>query len=775
MQIEKILKEMTLEEKASLCSGADFWHTKAVKRLGIPSIMMSDGPNGVRLQNKKADHLGINESVKAVCFPTSSAVGASFDPDLAYEIGKTIGKECQALGLSMILGPGINIKRSPLCGRNFEYYSEDPYLSGEMGRAFIQGVQSQNVGACVKHFAANNQETNRLTSDSVVDERTLHEIYLAGFKKAIQEGRPAGVMCSYNKINGTYAAEHKKLMTDLLRTDWGFDGVVITDWGAVKDRVNGLAAGIDLEMPGGEASKRNDEKIVDAVKNGILSEKLLDHTVRRILKFLDSMEKNEENPTKLDLEQDYETAKKAELECAVLLKNEKELLPLNEGKKVVFIGGFVEKPRNQGSGSSHINSAKLPTVLEQQMGKEKISYAKGFSLEEDVTDPMLEEEAVKLAENSEAAIIFAGLPNRFETEGMDREHLELPENQNALISRVAGVQPNTVVVLHNGSPVTMPWKEEVNSILEMYLGGDGVSEAEMDLLYGKHNPGGKLAETFPVKLEDNPSFLNFPGENGVTEYREGIFVGYRYYEKKKQTVLFPFGHGLSYTSFSYKNLRIEEEGEMDNKKITVSLNVKNTGNYAGKEVVQVYVGQKGGAVRRPEKELKRFSKIFLKPGEEKEVSFLLEKECFSYYETKLHDFYAPTGTYVISIGSSSADIRLKKEILWEASEFLPMEITMETTIGELFAHPKLRPVIEHILKKIYEDAVEDASSEKNQASVESMGEGAETMGESMIMGMSFRSIVAFGAMTEEQVEEMLLLFREQLRKRTGEKNEERGI
>ncbi|MFV0466658.1 MAG: glycoside hydrolase family 3 C-terminal domain-containing protein [Lachnospiraceae bacterium] len=689
IDIEKLLVDLTLEEKASLCSGENFWNTKAVERLGISPMLLYDGPNGLRVQEGKADHMGLNQSATAVCFPTSSAVAASFDKDLAKEIGEVLGNECQALGVSMLLGPGMNIKRSPLCGRNFEYYSEDPYLSGKLATAYIQGVESKNIGACVKHFAANNQETRRLTGNSIVDERTLYEIYLSGFEMAVKEGKPSGVMCAYNRLNGTFAAENKELLTEILRDNWGFDGMVVTDWGAVKDRVRGIAAGLDLEMPGGGQSKINDQKIVQAVNEGVLSEELLNLTVYRILSFLSKTLENHQEKAAFDKEADYQLAVEAAKECAVLLRNKKQILPLKEEQKVAFIGGFVEKPRSQGSGSSHINSAKLPTIKDCIENRVNITYAKGFSLDEDTVNEEWMKEAVELAKASDVAVVFAGLPNRFETEGMDREHMDIPNNQNKLIKELTKVQPNLVVVMHNGAPVTMPWANEVAAILEMYLAGDGVSEATMSLLYGESNPSGKLAETFPLKLEDNPSFLNFPGENGTVTYHEGVFVGYRYYEKKKQDVLFPFGHGLSYTEFSYSDLKISKESAMDNEDFEVSVTIKNTGGHIGKEVVQLYVGQQNSEVSRPVKELKGFEKIELQPGESKEVTFMLNKRSFAYYETKIQDFYAPAGTYVISVGSSSSDLRVKDEIQLDASEYLPIEITMDTTIGDLFAHPKL--------------------------------------------------------------------------------------
>lgn len=755
--IEQLLHKMTLEEKASLCSGEDFWHTKAIERLGIERMMLSDGPNGVRLQEGEADHLGINQSVSAVCFPTSSAVASSFDTELAYHMGEVLAKECQALGVSMLLGPGVNIKRSPLCGRNFEYYSEDPYLSTKLGAAYIKGVEDQGVGSCIKHYAANNQETKRQTGNSVVDERTLHEIYLASFEGAVKEGKPSGVMCSYNQINGTYAAEHKELLTEILKENWQYQGVVMTDWGAIKDRVKGIIAGLDLEMPGGDSSKKNDRLIVEAVKNGRISEEQLDNTVKRILAFVMKTIEKRNSEIVFDRDADYHEAVSIAKECAVLLKNDKNILPLKKNKMAAFIGGFVEKPRYQGSGSSHINSKKVPKLLDLIQEQSQISYAKGFSVDEDEVDKALEEEAVTLAKNSDVAVIFAGLPGRYETEGTDRNNIHIPENQNALITRVADVQPNTVVVLYNGSPVSMPWIGEVAAVLEMHLAGDGVSEATMALLYGEANPSGKLAETYPIQLEDNPSFLNFPGEDGIVEYHEGIFVGYRYYEKKKSKVLFPFGHGLGYTQFTYSDLTLSDVRATDTDKIKVTVQVKNTGNLTGKEVVQLYVGQKNSKVRRPVKELKGFTKVELKPGEEQEVSFILERRSFSYYETKLHDFYAPTGIYSIAVGSSSADIRLETELAFEAAKALPMEITLETTFADLFEHPKLRPMAEQLLQKMMQRRSGEYR-EMGEAAVASMGEASGGIMD-VILGMSMGAIINFGAMTEEQVYALMEQFR----------------
>lgn len=749
MNIDELIKELTLEEKACLCSGADFWHTKAVTRLGIPSLMMCDGPNGLRKQDDAADHLGINDSISAVCFPTASAVAASFDRDLARHIGTTIGNECQAEKVSMILGPGTNIKRSPLCGRNFEYYSEDPYQASQMATAFIQGVQEKGVSACIKHFAANNQETLRMSGDSVLDERTLHEIYLASFENAVKEGKPYGVMCAYNKINGTYAAENKELLTDVLRSSWGYGGLVVTDWGAIKDRVKGIAAGLDLEMPGSEKSKANDVKIVQAVKSGQLSMDQLDRTVKCILEFIDFATKPHVDEAIFDRAKDYQTAVETAAQCAVLLKNDSETLPLDKAKQVAFIGGFITKPRYQGSGSSHINSTYVPAIYELIQNKIDIAYAKGFDVNADELDARQLEEAVTLAKTSEAVVIFAGLPNRYETEGIDRKHINLPDNQNNLIKEVCKVQSNVVVVLHNGSPVAMPWINDVSAVLEMYLGGDGVSEATMALLFGDINPSGKLAETFPIRLEDNPSYLNFPGENGVVEYHEGIYVGYRYYDQKKMPVLFPFGHGLSYTQFAYSDMVLSKDWVKDSERLKVSVTVKNTGSRVGKEVLQLYVGATQSKVRRPEKELKGFCKVGLKPGESKTIAFDLNKRSFAYYEPRLHDWYVESGTYIISVGSSSKDIRLAREVQVEASRPLPIVVSKDTTFWELKNHPLTKTIIESMF------AQPNAESSEISSSMDAMGEGGAEMAQAMMKEMPLGSLVSFGRITEEQLDQMI--------------------
>ena len=576
---------MTLEEKAGMCSGLDFWHLKEVEHLGIPKVMVSDGPHGLRKQDEKGDHLGINDSIKAVCFPPAVLSACSFDRGLMEEMGKAIGREAQANDVSVVLGPAVNIKRSPLCGRNFEYYSEDPYLAGEIAAAFVKGVQSQHVGTSIKHFAANNQEYRRMSSSSEVDERTLREIYFPAFETAVKKAQPYTFMCSYNQINGTFASENKWLLTDVLRGEWGFKGYVMSDWGAVNDRVKGLEAGLELEMPasGGD----NDAMIVKAVKDGALEEKILDQAVERILRIIFEYA-DHRKPQEFTMEKDHEEAQHIAEESMVLLKNENHILPLKTSEKAAFIGGFARNPRFQGGGSSHINCFKTTNVLDSVPCDAQVVYAEGFPADRDFYDKALADEAVKAAAEADKAVIFAGLPESFESEGYDRSHMRLPECQNRLITEILKVQPNTVIVLHNGSPVEMPWLGEIKGLLETYLGGQAGGAAAANILYGKINPSGKLAETMPLKLSDNPSYLNFGGGEKV-EYREGIFVGYRYYDTKEMDVAFPFGYGLSYTTFAYSNLKLSMENPTEKDTVMVSADVTNTGKSAGKEVVQLYI------------------------------------------------------------------------------------------------------------------------------------------------------------------------------------------
>ena len=649
---------MTLEEKAGMCSGLDFWHLKSVERLGIPEVMVSDGPHGLRKQDDKGDHLGMNDSIKAVCFPPAALSACSFDRNLMESMGETIGREAQANDVSVVLGPAVNIKRSPLCGRNFEYYSEDPYLAGEIAAAFINGVQSQHVGTSIKHFAANNQEYHRMSNSSEADERTLREIYFPAFETAVKKAQPYTFMCSYNQINGTFASENKWLLTDVLRNDWGFEGYVMSDWGAVNDRVKGLEAGLELEMPGSNGT--NDTLIIEAVKNGALKEEVLDQAVERILNIIYKYA-DHRTPQEFTMEKDHEEARRIAEESMVLLKNADQILPLKASEKVAFVGGFAKKPRFQGGGSSHINCFKITNALESVPADAQVTYAEGFPADKDLYDEKLAAEAVQAAKTADKVVIFAGLPDSFESEGYDRSHMRLPECQNRLIGEILEVQPNTVVVLHNGSPVEMPWINDVKGILEAYLGGQAGGAAVANILYGIVNPSGKLAETIPVKLADNPSYLNFGGGDKV-EYREGVFVGYRYYDTKQMEVAYPFGYGLSYTTFTYSNLQISNTNPTEKDTITVSVDVTNTGKVAGKEVVQLYASYPDSKVERPSKQLRAFKRIPIKAGETREVTLTVPKEELGYWNEGKQMFVVEPGTVKLLIGASSEDIRLEGKV-----------------------------------------------------------------------------------------------------------------
>lgn len=742
--IKEIVSQMTLEEKAGMCSGKDFWHLKSVERLGVPEVMVSDGPHGLRKQAESADHLGINESIKAVCFPAACATACSFDRELLEEMGSALGTECQAENVSVLLGPAVNIKRSPLCGRNFEYFSEDPYLAGQMAKAHIQGVQKEGVGTSIKHFAANNQEYHRMSASSEVDERTLREIYLAAFETPIREAKPKTVMCSYNRINGVFASEDPWLLDEVLRKEWGYEGYVMSDWGAVNDRVPGLEAGLELEMPasGGDT----DRQIVEAVKNGTLKEEVLDRAVERILNIIFDYTDHKKDAV-FDMEKDHALAEKVEAESMVLLKND-GVLPLKKGVRAAFIGAFAKTPRYQGGGSSHINSFRITGALEAAKDMAEITYAQGYGLKEDVIDEALVAEAVEAAKAAEVAVIFAGLPDAFESEGYDRSHMKMPECQNYLIRQVCSVQPNVVVVLHNGSPVEMPWADSVSGILEAYLGGQGVGTAEARILFGEANPCGKLAETVPYKLSDNPSYLNFPGDGDIVEYKEGIFVGYRYYDKKEMPVRYPFGYGLSYTTFTYSNLKLDKTAMKDTDTLTVSVDVTNSGSREGKEIIQLYVADKTGAANRPVRELKNFVKVSLAPGETKTVQMELDKRSFAWYNVKLHDWYAASGTYEIQIGKSSRDIVLCASVELTTEVEVPMDIHKNTTMGQLLSSPKTAPVLQEALGGM----MKTFGAGEGEAAAEAI---SPEMIKGMLESMPLRGMRSFTGMSSEELDQLI--------------------
>ena len=736
MDVDKILSEMTLEEKAGMLSGLDFWRTKPVERLGVPSLLLSDGPHGLRKQKEQADHLGIQESIEAVCFPAGCALASSFDKELLENLGKIIGNECQAEDIGVILGPAVNIKRSPLCGRNFEYFSEDPLLASRLAASFIRGVQSKNVGTSIKHFLANNQEYRRMTSSSMVDERTLREIYMAAFEEAVKEAGPWTVMCSYNRINGVYAAENHTYLTEVLRDEWGFDGFVMSDWGAVNNRVRDLAAGLDLEMP--DSNGINDKLIVQAVRDGRLDEKIVDTAAERILMIISRFEQNRDRTAVFDREADHRRAAEIAGECMVLLKND-NILPLDRNMKIAFIGAFAENPRYQGGGSSHINPFRVDSAIDAA-AEYDVSYAAGFNIDEDAYNERLAGEALQLASVSDAVVIFAGLPDIYESEGFDRTHMRLPEYQNRLISEVAKSNPNTAVVLHNGSPVEMPWIDEVKGVLEAYLGGQAVGTAVVNCLFGEVNPSGKLPESFPRKLADNPSYLYYKGEKDIVEYREGVFVGYRYYDKKEMEVLFPFGHGLSYTTFSYSNLRLDRTEIDDSEQVNITVDISNTGQTKGKEVVQLYTAPPETGIIRPKQELKGFEKVDLAPGETKTVSFSLSGRDFAYYNSDINDWFVETGIYGVLIGKSSRSIELAGNIHVKSTGSIPVVFNLDSTIGDIMETSKGEEVMKDVVADFTKALV--GSDPENDA----LGEASSMMFSEMINNMPLRNIVSFGGL-----------------------------
>lgn len=768
LDVKKLVNELTLEEKASLCSGADFWHTKAIDRLNIPAAMVSDGPHGIRKQESLADHMGVAESIKAIGFPTASAMACSFDRDLLHKVGDALGEECVAEDLAVLLGPGINMKRSPICGRNFEYYSEDPVVAGELGAAFVNGVQEHGVGTSLKHFAANNQEWRRMSISAEIDERTLREIYLAAFETVVKKAQPWTIMCSYNRINGVYSCENDWLLNKVLRDEWGFEGLVMTDWGAMDERVPSLKAGLDLEMP--DCHGETDKLIVKAVQSGELEESVLDTAVERILTMVDKYLTARKgidpasmvHPLPSSVERGYDVAAHHALarttaeQSAVLLKNE-DILPLQKDKKIAFIGEFAKVPRIQGGGSSHINNTSIESALDA--AGDSVSYAQGFHIDEETTDETLLQEAITLAKESDVAVIFAGLPDSFESEGFDRTHLNMPANQNELIARISEVQPNVVVVLHSGSPIAMPWLDKVAGVLQMYLAGQASGGAAVNLLFGDATPCGKLAETFPLHLEDNPSYLNFPGNREKVCYQEGVFIGYRYYDKKKMDVLFPFGYGLSYTDFTYSNMKVTVNGKnaadvdviKETDEIVVSADITNTGNCDGAEIVQLYIKNPVVYEIRPEKELRDFAKVFLKAGETKTVTFTLNARAFSYYETRIHDWYAESGDYEILFASSSRDIRLQYTVSITGSKKIPFVADYITTCEDVELFAKDGSALDEMLRR---SGFAEATDHDGD---DSMGSGTADMMKAMFTGTPLHSILSFSSeeLTYEDIQDTI--------------------
>ena len=688
MKYEEIINKMTLEEKASLCVGKDYWNSENIERLGIPSIKMSDGPHGLRVQKENGDNLGVNKSEVAICFPSSATIANSWDKDVVYKLGKTLGEEAKSENINIVLGPGVNIKRSPLGGRNFEYFSEDPYLTGTMATQYVKGLQSNNVGACVKHFALNNQENRRRTINVVVDERTLREIYLKAFEMIVKEAKPWTVMSAYNKLNGKYCTENEVLL-GILKKEWNFDGIVITDWGAENDRVKGLAAGNELEMPGGRGNGK--EEIIQAVKDGKVSEKYLDKIVDRILNIAFKCERAEQSYNK---EEHHEIAMELAQESIVLLKNEDNMLPINK-RKIALIGDMAKNPRYQGAGSSTINPYKVENAYDCfiQNGIE-VDYARGYNRIESDEDKELVNQAVEVAINKEAVILFLGLTENYESEGMDRTSLEIPKNQIKLIESIYSVNQNIIVVLSNGAPITMKWKDKAKAIITGYLGGESGAKAMVNCILGKVNPSGKLAETYPIKLEDTPCFNNFPGTEISVEYKESIYVGYRYYDKNNIKVLYPFGYGLSYTTFEYSNLNVKNN--------VVSFKIKNTGKVKGKEIAQVYVSQCNPTIFKPLKELKGFEKVELEPDEEKEVNITLDDSAFQYYNVQNKKWEIEAGKYKILVGKSCESIELECKIYIDSKDKKP-----EADFPDVYRSGKVQNVTDEDFEKLLGQKIPD--------------------------------------------------------------------
>ncbi len=670
--IPSLIAEMTLEEKAAFCTGKDFWHLKGLDRLGIPSLMITDGPHGLRKQTNSGEQIGLADSIPATCFPTASALAATWNRELLQEIGAALGEECRQEKVTVLLGPGVNIKRSPLCGRNFEYFSEDPFLTGELAKSWIQGVQDQGIGTSLKHYTVNNQETRRMSINAVVDERALREIYLPGFEAAVREARPWTVMAAYNQVNSRYCCEHDRLIGDILREEWGYDGVVVSDWGAVNDRVSGLKAGLDLEMPG--IKNGNTARIVSAVHSGAMQEAALDTAVERILRLIFRAEQTLCSDYHYDRDAHHALARRAAGEGAVLLKNQSNLLPLDSTETIALIGRFANHPRYQGAGSSLIHPTRLDNLHEELIrltGPERVSYASGYTEKGDLADDDLIQQALHTAREADTVVVCAGLPALYETEGVDREHLQLPPGHNALIEALAAEHPRVVVVLSSGAPVEMPWIDRVPTVLQGYLGGQAGGGALADILTGAVNPSGKLAETFPLRLEDTPAYHHFPGGPQAVEYRESLYVGYRYYDTAGVPVLFPFGHGLSYTSFSYSDLQLSSRELRAGDNLTLRLKVKNSGPLTGKEIIQVYLRDPESTPFRPRKELKAFAKVELQPGEKREVTLTLDSRAFAAYDSRLSGWQIEGGRFEILIGASSQDIRLQKSLIVRSPAEIP--------------------------------------------------------------------------------------------------------
>ena len=733
---------LSLEEKVSLLSGGSFWATRDLPEHDVPAYILTDGPHGVRRQTGGADHLGINDSLPSTCFPPAVAVGSSWNPVVAAELAASIAAEASAFGVTVLLGPGINIKRSPLGGRNFEYYSEDPLLSGVLGSAHVRAQQAGGVGASLKHFAANNQETARMSISSDIDDRTLREIYLSAFERVVRDADPATVMCSYNRINGTFASENHWLLTEVLRDEWGFAGAVVSDWGAVTNPVAAVAAGVDLAMPGTAGAS---QLILDAVASGALEADAVDAAAARVLA-LQAYAPNSDAARfgEIDADAHHAIARRLATECAVLLKNDGDLLPVRDVRSVAIIGQFAEEPRFQGGGSSHINPTHVDTPLAALRAKaaqhgHRATFATGYRVGEVEDTAALRDEAVELAADSDIAIVFVGTEG--ETEGVDRRDISLPADQVAVIAAVAAAASKTVVVLSNGGIVSLEgWHDDADAILEGFLLGQAGGAAIADLLYGDANPSGHLAETIPLRLEDHPSHLSFPGEQGHARYAEGVMVGYRYFTTAGVPVRYPFGHGLSYTTFASRDLSVEVQG---GDAVRVAVTVTNTGPYAGKHVVQVYVSTTAGPVRRPVRELRGFAKIDLRPGESRRVEVELDRRAFSYWDIEEQGWVVASGEYEIQIGQD-ADTVLESALVTLTGDAIVRPLSMDSTVGEWFAHPIAGPALQRGMAA-------GMSEEQQRAAAENEGQLA------MVESMPMRQFVGFlgGAVPQEALDGLI--------------------
>ena len=754
-QVDEVIKTLTLEEKASLLQGASFWYTQDIPETGVPAIMMTDGPHGLRKQTGETDHLGIHMSVPATCFPSAAAMACSWDTELMERVGEALGEECLKEGVSVLLGPGVNIKRSPLCGRNFEYFSEDPYLSSQMAKHHILGVQSQGVGTSIKHFAVNNQETCRMRVDSIVDERTLREIYLASFEAAVREAKPWTVMAAYNRVNGEFCCENEHLLGDILRNEWGYEGVVVSDWGATNDQVKGLRAGFDLRMP--HCGSGATEKLVRAVQEGTLPEAVLDRSVRRVLTLVEKgIEHRIENYV-CDMQAHHALAVRAAEESAVLLKNKDSVLPLSAEEKVAIIGGFAKNMRCQGGGSSHVNMTvreNVLAVLAREYPKTSFAFARGYRIKQDIPDEKYLEEALSVCADADKIVLFLGLPDRIESEGFDRKDMCLPANQIQLLERLFALGKPIAAVLMAGAPVEIPWLDRVDGLLTLYTAGQGAAEACVRLLFGRSTPCGKLAESWPLALGNTPCSLTYPQKERAT-YEEGIFVGYRYYDKKELPVLFPFGYGLSYTTWRYENLRLSKTDITDRDSVEISVDVVNTGNVAGKEIVELYVRDIASSVPRPVKELKGFAKVACAPGERATVRFTLDKRSFAYYEPRISDWYAESGEYEILIGASSRDIRAAAKVCLTSTQTVAKKYDRFVTMGEIMASPAARAVMERTMGGMQMPAPSEEEKRRLLDEEDDTDVAMDYAAMGMDMPLCKVADMTEGIWTEERMEEIL--------------------